>query len=58
MVVSIIATLIVVGLVVWLISFIPIPEPYMTIIRVIILIVVILWILSFFVGPVGSVRIL
>jgi hypothetical protein len=53
MLISIIATLVVVGLVVWLLSFLPIPDPYMTIIRVIILIVVILWILSLFVGPLG-----
>lgn len=46
MLISIIVTLVIIGLVAWLISFLPLPSPFMQIIHVILVIVAILYVLS------------
>lgn len=45
--IELIMTILVLGLVVWAISFLPIPEPFMTIIRVLVIIVAVILLLNF-----------
>jgi hypothetical protein len=53
--ISIIVVLVVLGLVYWLITLLPIPEPFRTIIFVVIVIAMIFWLLSI-VGMTPSLR--
>ena len=47
---SIIVTLIVAGLIYWLISLIPLPPPFLEIIRVVVILAVVLYLLSIVFG--------
>lgn len=46
----VIVVLVVIGLVAWLITFLPIPQPFMTIIWVVMIVAVILWVLGMALG--------
>jgi len=53
MITSLIITLIVAGLVYWLITLLPLPSPFPEIIKVIVILVLIVWILQLF-GVLGG----
>lgn len=55
MLISLIATLIVAGLIYWLITLIPLPSPFPEIIRVVVIIAVVLYLLQFL-GIIGGGR--
>jgi hypothetical protein len=46
--ISLIITLVILGLVFWAITFLPIAEPFLTIIKVIFIIIALYYVLSFF----------
>jgi uncharacterized membrane protein YesL len=48
--IGVIVALVVIGLLFYCVSLLPLPEPYMTIIRVIFIIIAILYLLSFLTG--------
>ena len=52
---SIIVTLIVAGLIYWLISLIPLPPPFLEIIRVVVILAVVLYLLSIVFGWKGMI---
>lgn len=45
MIISIVTVLIVAGLIYWLVTLLPLPEPFPTVIRVVVIIALILWLL-------------
>jgi hypothetical protein len=48
--ISLLVAVIIVGLIVWLIRYLPLPPPFRTIATVIVVIILILWLLSSFTG--------
>jgi hypothetical protein len=52
--IGLILTLVVIGLIMWLISLLPIVEPYKRIINVIVIVVVVIWLLSVLLGYVPA----
>lgn len=53
MILSIIATIVILGLIYWAVSLIPLPEPFPQIIRVLFIIIAVIYILSLFGVNVG-----
>lgn len=55
--ISLIVTLIIIGLLLWLVSQLPIDATIQRIIHIVVIVCVILWLIGIFFGPVGDFRI-
>lgn len=54
MIVSILTTLIVLGLIYWVLTLLPLPEPFPQIVRVVMIVVVVLFLLNLLTGRLGA----
>ncbi len=55
--ISIIITLVVLGLILWLVTLLPIDATIQRIIHIVAIICVVLWLLQIFVGPLGDIHV-
>lgn len=55
--ISLIIFLVVIGLILWLVSLLPIDDTIQRIIHIVVIIVVVLWLLQAFVGPIADIHI-